>query len=540
MSGLNDRQRVAVSESSAPLCIRAGAGTGKTRVLTRRIAYQSMTGRIDPRHTLAITFTRKAADELRNRLAELGLKDSVSTGTFHRAAYAQLRTRWAERGGRAPELMPNKRGLVGRIAQKAVQRLARNDLLEVVTEIEWAKARRIQPERYVESAARAGRWSGMEPALIGDLYHQYESEKRRRRMVDFDDLLILALRDLNEDADYAEARRWRFRHLFVDEFQDVNPLQFDLLRAWLGDQHDLCAVGDPNQAIYRWNGAEADYIERFHHWFPGARTLELVDNYRSSPQILTAGRSVLEDAAGSLRATGADGPRPTVTSHADHGDEADTIARMLRDAKGPEVAWSSMAVLVRTNAQIATLTGALARAAIPFRVRPTTRHPEINSPQDDRPAIDRPTQGTDGPTIDRPTQGTDGPTIDRPTQGTDGPTIDRPTQGTDGEPAIDRPTQGTDGVDVATFHAAKGLEWSIVHLAGLEQGLVPIGYAEQPAELAEEQRLLYVAITRAKRELHCHWAAERAFGDRVVPRSPSCYLSAVLGAEYPDDLPVQK
>ncbi|WP_419917819.1 ATP-dependent helicase [Candidatus Poriferisocius sp.] len=478
LSGLNERQKAAVSTQSIPLCIRAGAGTGKTRVLTRRIAYQSLTGRIDPRRTLALTFTRKAAAELRNRLTGLGLESSASAGTFHSTAYAQLRIRWAEQGVRALELMSNKLGLMARIARKGKQRLDRTGLLEVATEIEWAKARRIQPECYAESAVQARRWSGMEPALIGDFYQQYENEKRKQSTVDFDDLLILALNDLNEDPDYAEAIRWRFQHLFVDEFQDVNPLQFELLQAWLGNRNDLCAVGDSNQAIYRWNGAEADYIQRFDHWFPDAQMLDLVDNYRSSPQILTAAKNVLGASANSLEATCADGPRPTVSSHANHWDEADDIARMLRDAKGPEVAWSSMAVLVRTNAQIATLTSALERATIPFRIRirTTAHHLENNSPLSSDPKID----------------------------------------------------QSIDGVDVVTFHAAKGLEWPIVHLAGLEQGLVPIGHAQEPAERAEEQRLLHVAITRAERELHCHWAAERVFGDRTVPRTPSCYLGAIL------------
>ena len=474
MDGLNERQRAAVAAPGTPLCIRAGAGTGKTRVLTRRIAYQASTGAIDPNHTLALTFTRKAGNELRDRLAELGLRSSVNTSTFHSAAYAQLRTRWAERGIRPPELAQDKRGLVARAAKLAGLRLAKAELLDVVTEIEGAKARRIPPDGYGQAAVQFRRTPALDPAAMGDLYQRYESEKTRRRVVDFDDLLNLALRDLNGDADYAEARRWRFQHLFVDEFQDVNRLQFDLLRAWLGERNHLCAVGDPNQAIYSWNGAEADYIERFGNWFPGAAVLDLVDNYRSSPQILAAGRAILPAGANSLVAHHLDGPRPTVTTHADDTDEAAAIARALRDAKGPETAWSSMAVLARTNAQTAKLTVALRQGEIPYRVR-------IDASRTD----DDPAEGL---------------------------------------------SDSADAVDVATFHAAKGLEWPVVHLAGLEQGLVPISRAQTSAEVAEEQRLLYVAITRAERELHCHWAAERAFGDRKVSRSPSPYLNAILSA----------
>ena len=474
LDGLNERQRAAVAAPGTPLCIRAGAGTGKTRVLTRRIAHQADIGAIDPKRTLALTFTRKAADELRGRLAGLGLRDSVSAGTFHSAAFAQLRTRWAERGVRPPEILQNKRGLVARVANQAGLRLAKADVRDAVTEIEWAKARRITPDQYGEAAASLRRWPALDTTVIVNLFQRYESEKTKRRVVDFDDLMILALRDLTNDPDYAEARRWTYQHVFVDEFQDVNRLQFDLMRAWLGDRNDLCAVGDPNQAIYSWNGADSDYIERFSDWFAGAEVLDLLDNYRSTPQILAAGQAVLPRGAASLVSHNLDGPRPSVNTHADDFDEAATIARALRDAKGPETAWSSMAVLARTNAQTAKLAAALGKSGIPYRVR-------IDSHR---------TEGDAGA----------------------------------------GPADGTDAVDVATFHGAKGLEWTIVHLAGLEQGLVPISRAQTPAEIAEEQRLLYVAITRAERELHCHWAAERAFGERSAARSPSPYLSAILRA----------
>jgi len=449
LEGLNERQRAAVEAPETPLCIRAGAGTGKTRVLTRRIAHQAGIGAIDPKRTLAITFTRKAADELRERLAGLGLRGSVSAGTFHSTAYAQLRTRWAERGIKPPELVQDKRGLVARSARQAGLRLAKAEVQDAVAEIEWAKAHRITPGDYCERAAVLRRWPALDHGVVADLYLRYEGEKLKRRVVDFDDLLILALRDLTDDPDYAEARRWSYRHLFVDEFQDVNQLQFDLLRAWLGDRSDLCAVGDPNQAIYSWNGADSEYIERFAAWFPGAEVLDLVDNYRSTPQILAAGRSVLPAGAAKLASHSLDGPRPTVSTHANDFDEATAIARSLRDAKGPETAWSSMAVLARTNAQTGTLAAALHRSGIPYRVRANPHRI--------------------------------------------------------GEEPRGSSSFSSDAVEVATFHAAKGLEWPIVHLAGLEQGLMPISRAKTPAEVAEERRLLYVAITRADQAnvVHC-------------------------------------
>ena len=474
MDGLNERQRAAVEAPETPLCIRAGAGTGKTRVLTRRTAYQADIGAIDPKRTLALTFTRKAANELRDRLAGLGLRASVSAGTFHSAAFAQLRTRWIERGCRPPGLVQDKRGLVARVAMQAGMRLSKAEVQDAVAEIEWAKARRITSGGYRASIAGLRRWPALDPAMIIDLYRRYEAEKTKRRVVDFDDLLILAQQDLSEDAEFAEARRWAYQHVFVDEFQDVNRIQFDLLRAWLGDRNNLCAVGDPNQAIYSWNGADSVYIEQFADWFTGAEVLDLTDNYRSTPQILAAGAAVLPVESATLTPHRLDGPRPTLSTHADDFDEACAIARAMRDAKGPETSWSSMAVLARTNAQTTKLAAALAKAQIPCRVRVDSRR----------------TEGDTG----------------------------------------SAPPRGAGAVDVATFHAAKGLEWPIVHLAGLEQGFVPISRAQTPAEIAEERRLLYVAITRAERELHCHWASERAFGNRTSARSPSPYLNAIFSA----------
>ncbi|MXW41705.1 MAG: ATP-dependent helicase [Acidimicrobiia bacterium] len=466
---LNESQQQAVSTPNTPLCIQAGAGTGKTRVLTRRIAFQAQQGNIDPKHTLALTFTRKAANEMRHRLTKLGMQQQVSVGTFHSAAYSQLLTRWAEQRKRPRKLLRDKQGLMARAAKDAGLRLSKPEIQDTVAELEWAKARRVSPQQYPMMIVSLGRSAPMEPGLLSSLFESYEAEKAKRLVLDFDDLLILALLDLAENPDYAEARRWQFQHLFVDELQDVNRLQFDLLRAWLGERSDLCAVGDPNQAIYGWNGADSAYIERFQDWFANATVLKLEENYRSTPQILTAGRAVLGPGAQPLKAHCPDGPIPTVFSHTNDGDEALEIARALRDAKGPETVWRSMAVLARTNAQTATLGAALDRAQIPYQVRTETSRTTTSTPTHD-------------------------------------------------------------AVAVSTFHAAKGLEWPIVHLAGMEQGFVPIAQAQTPRELAEERRLLYVAITRAQQVLHCHWASERRFGDRTVPRLPSPHLYAISQA----------
>ena len=335
LRGLNQHQRQAVLSAASPLRILAGAGSGKTRVLTHRIAHRAAIGTLDPNRVLAVTFTRKAAGELRDRLGRLGLRGGIHAGTFHSIAYAQLRQRWEERGVRPPELLERKVGFISRLMGAGRNSTAPFD---VVAEIEWAAARRVTPETYAAQAALARRRPPLELGKVAEIYDRFMTEKRKRRLVDFDDLLRLAARDLAADPVYASARHWRFRHLFVDEFQDVNPLQYALLTAWLGPESDLCVVGDPNQAIYAWNGADAQYLVDFDRWFPGGDTVTLEDNYRSTPQVLTVANAVL--AAGHnvpirLRPHRPEGPMPTVTEHADEQAEAHAIARQLRDRHAP-------------------------------------------------------------------------------------------------------------------------------------------------------------------------------------------------------------
>jgi DNA helicase II / ATP-dependent DNA helicase PcrA len=552
LEDLNDAQRAAVTSTAQPLCILAGAGSGKTRVLTRRIGHRVATADADPRHVLALTFTRKAAGELNSRLRALGLRDAVAAGTFHSVAYAQLRARWADRGVTPPELLDRKVGFVARLLPSRVQ------ALDVVGEIEWAKARRIEPDRYVAAAADAERNPPLDPYEVAKHYAAYEEAKQRRRMVDFDDLLRLAVRDLTGDPEFAAAQRWRFRHLFVDEFQDVNPLQFDLLRAWLGDRVDLCVVGDPNQAIYAWNGADARYLSDLERWFPGVERVELVDNYRSSPQILAAANAVLAPSSPRshpLRANRPDGPAPVISAHPTDSDEARAIARALRDRHAPGARWSSQAVLVRTNAQGLLVAEALQAAAVPHRVRGGSAlldQPEIKTalanlrrhrgPFHVATADLAASLGTDP--LDDPDGAREGSTGDM----SDAAAQRRANlemlvrladdyQRIDPAPSassffewlrttISSEEPDRDAVDISTFHAAKGLEWPVVHLAGLERGLVPIGHAKTPAALAEERRLFYVAVTRAEHELVCTWAEQRTFGQRTRAREPSPYLDA--------------
>ena len=559
LNGLDEAQANAVTTDTTPLAIHAGAGSGKTRVLTRRIAWRSLTGRSDPRRVLALTFTRKAAAELRSRLRILGLRDQVAAGTFHSVAYAQLRIWWKDNDIPEPQLLDRRSDLI----TKHVPRDRRTtDVKDVVSEIGWAKARRVAPERYAAAAEEAGRNPPLALTVIAEIFRKYEDEKSQKKMVDFDDLLDNCRRALTGDKRksklFADAQRWRFRHLYVDEFQDVNPLQFSLLDAWLGGRQDLCVVGDPDQAIYGWNGADADHLRRFDTHFRDGTVLELRQNYRSTPQVLRTAAAAL---AGHepMEANKPSGPTPTVNSYPDDKKEAEAIAQRVRDSHGANRPWSQQAVLVRTNAQTGKVAAALKDAGIPIRTRSGSG---IKDQPDVKSALSLMAKTSGGSLAKQfddflPRAGSD-----TSNQVADHSNAEREaafaelrylrdeflTLDPTGTPAdfttwvhkiagneID---DSTDAVEVVTFHGAKGLEWPTVHIAGLENGLVPIGHAHDPNALAEERRLLYVALTRAEETLHCSWAAERTFGTRTSKRSPSPWLVDIEAAITALDRPL--
>jgi DNA helicase II / ATP-dependent DNA helicase PcrA len=516
----------------------------------------------------------------------------VAAGTFHAIAYAQLRSRWADRGINPPALLDRKVGFVARLLPPTGHsgggaggggRAARAVVpLDVVAEIEWAKARRVTPERYVRAAADARRKPNLEPRKVAEVFEGYEAEKKRRRMVDFDDLLALCIRDLTREPELAAAVRWRYRHLFVDEYQDVNPLQQALLEAWLGADHaraaesgnvDLCVVGDPNQAIYAWNGADAAHLEGFEERWRPSEVVTLTENYRSSPQVLAVANAVLAGAGRArsgrtdapLEPNKPDGPVPDIRSFPDDRAEARAIARAVRDAHRPGSSWSAQAILVRTNAQTAVLEDVLRLAQIPVRTRGGSSlldQPEVKGALRDlrgssaRPAGSGESKGDFAAALAdlghppaRPA-GPDAPDEDEETVradsrqanvealvrlGHDYLTLDANATTAGfmawlGANRNDQADANGDAVELATFHAAKGLEWPVVHLAGLEQGLVPIAHAQTAAELAEERRLFYVALTRAEHQLHITWAESRTFGTRAAARERSPYLDQVDAA----------
>jgi len=559
LSGLDEEQVRAVTSEAHPLVVLAPAGSGKTRVLTRRIAYQCAIGRADPRHVLALTFTRKAAGELVDRLRRLGLRSETTAGTFHAVAWGVLRTRWADQRRDPPTLLDRKGGLLAEVAPRVANRPVRQVAADLAGEIEWAKARMITPDAYEAAVAAAGRRPPLRAALVAEAYAAYEHRKQRSGLVDFDDLLGLCARALETDEAFAAAQRWRFRHLYVDELQDVNALQFRLLEAWRGDRYDVTAVGDPQQAIYGWNGADASFLLDIHRHWPPAQVIQLRRSYRSTPQILQAAATVLREArqpAQEVAAVRPEGLAPHLAGHPNDRAEAVAVARAVRLAHAPGRPWRDQAILVRTHAQTVLIAEALREAGIPHRLRGGAaflERPEVRRALRELRSHDEPlgTALADlEATIDLEPDDEGGDAEARAEaagvlaalvrMGRDYLRLDplgrtdsfvrwlHATIHTEGDGGT-----GGDAVDVATFHAAKGLEWGVVHLAGVEDGYVPIAHARTPAARAEEARLLYVAMTRAQRELRISWAEARTFGSKVVERRRSPLLDPLVATYRP-------
>jgi ATP-dependent DNA helicase UvrD/PcrA len=548
LDDLTDVQRLAVTSEAAPLCILASAGAGKTRVLTRRIAYRITSGRADAQHTLALTFTRKAAGEMQARLRQLGLRDQVTAGTFHAVASAQLHRWWADRRQRTPALLERKSRLLGPLAS-ARPGLASVPVSELAGHVEWAQARLIRPDDFEEAVRLARRTlpPSVTPGDLAALYHRYEQEKTRRGLVDFDDLIAHCARAMEQDPAFAAAQRWRWRHLFIDEFQDLNPLQHRLVLAWVGSGTDLCVVGDPHQAIYGWNGADPELLADIPRRWPTTEIVRLDHNHRCSPQIVSVAAAVLGSAGSHLRSAGRPGPPPDVRGYPSEAAEAHGIALGLRRAHDEGRPWSALAVLTRTNAQLIPIQKSLAAAAIPYwspAQRALLELPAVRKVLDELRAQPHRSLQSVAADVGAHAAGVDGDDEGRSALGVLADlalAYQRQEQGsTVGQWLAWLPAalgDGSDGpgpteaVTLCSFHRAKGLEWAAVWVAGLEQGLVPIGRSTSDAALAEERRLLYVALTRAEVELHGSWAQQRTFGGRSVPRQPSVWVALLLPSE---------
>lgn len=566
LTGCDDEQVAAITEESRTLRVIASAGSGKTRVLTRRIAWRIAREQAVASHVLAITFTRKAAGELRGRLAALKTP-GVTASTFHGAAFAQLRQAAIDAGRRPSVILDSKGRLLREIVVETFsdrKTAADKELINgLAAEIEWAKARVVRPGEYVAAARAAGRRPPLRPGDVASLYELYEAALRKKGLVDFEGLLVDLARMIEDDPTFAAAQRWRFRHIYVDEFQDVNAAQLKLLEAWLGPNLDVCVVGDPDQSIYAWNGSDPGIMTSLERRWPGLVTLDLSTNYRSTPEVLAAASGVLAPG----RSTAAHRPAgcaPTITVYKSEADEAEGVAAALRTAHRPGRAWRQLAVLARTNAQLLAFRQACGRRGIPCRLaagsildRPAVRRAlaslgkegscevlgrfvvDLEQAVADASAlpIGDEEDGSAAGNEEDDLAGNAEAVLELAALASSGReyTLLDPRGTVNGFLAWlrgswrDQDGGGADAVEMTTFHRAKGLQWQVIFVTGLEDGLVPIGSSsERSADAeAEERRLLYVALTRAEDELHCSWAAARRFGARSVRREPSPYLRAI-------------
>lgn len=517
LDGLDADQRNAVTAPATATVVIAGAGSGKTRVLTHRIAWRIATGSAVGERILAITFTRQAAGELRRRIARLdaaGVRRSDAAaptiGTFHAVALQLVRQRIADDGAVMPSFVTNRTSLMAAALDVVPTASIVRDAL---VEVEWAHARNVGPDVYAREAQRVGRSSALGAERAVEVYRAYERLKKRRGLVDLDDLLISTLATMRDRPGYADAVRWRFRHLFVDEAQDMNPLQFALFEEIRGSRQDVFVVGDPMQAIYGWNGADRRLFDALPDRIRGTTVLTLPNNYRCSPQIVAAAVAVsrhsgVEAQVRAVRRTGAPVRR---VDYFDELDEARGIAALLaRHLERHGGIAGQCAVLARTNSQLEPVRDALAAAGIPVRSQrsATTRNAAIAEVAECADRHELAVWATD-------TILESGDVHERAVAEAVRAFLSQQQPGVvNGRAAAawivaSEPAVETDGVELLTFHSAKGREFSCVVVAGVEAGLVPHSSASAPEALAEEARLAYVALTRAADFLYVTSASRR-------------------------------
>jgi DNA helicase-2/ATP-dependent DNA helicase PcrA len=566
LNALDPEQREVALATRGPVCVLAGAGTGKTRAITHRIAYAALTGVMDPSRVLALTFTVRAAGELRARLRLLGGvglgTEAVRATTFHAAALRQLTYFWPRVvGGRAPQLIQSKLPLLGEAARVLRARPGEGGLSDVAAEIEWAKVTQVRPDGYVAAAAQAGRNPG---TLGGDgvaaLFDTYERLRREQHLIDFESVLELTAAIVAESRFAADQVRGTFRHFVVDEYQDVNPLQKLLLDAWLGGRDDLCVVGDPHQTIYSFTGATHRYLTRFGTEYPNATVVRLVRDYRSTPQVVTLANHLVGPEASQLIAQRPSGPDPVLTGYSDETAEAEGLAKTVRALIEGGHPAHEIAILVRINAMLERFETALNAAGVSYQVRGSERfydRPEVKQaimllrgalrgtaeaeatgplPAEVRTVLSglglTPAEPAGGGTsrqrwesLVAVAQLADDLAAARPAATMADFVADLQKRAELGHAPV------LHGVTLATMHAAKGLEWDTVVLPGLVEGVMPIVYARSPAAVEEEHRLLYVAVTRARERLYLSWASARGGGARGPGArggaEPSRFLTAL-------------
>ncbi len=549
LAQLDEQQRVAAEALLGPVCVLAGAGTGKTRAITHRIAYGVATGAYDPKRVMALTFTTRAAGELLGRLRALGA-EGVAARTFHSAALRQLHYFWPTVvGGSPPRVLDGKGPLIGQAASALRLGLDTPALRDAAAEIEWRKVSKLSLDAYARAAESRTMPARLSVQAMVDLHERYEQIKDERRQIDFEDVLLATAGMLETEPRVAEQVREQYRFFVVDEYQDVSPLQHDLLALWLGGRRELCVVGDASQTIYSFAGASSDYLVRFGSEYPDATIVRLEDNYRSSAPIVSVANRLMRGRPGSLtlRAASAgagEAPEPSIVRHSDDAAEAAAVAqsvsRRIADGASPE----SIAVLYRINTQSIAIEAALRRADIPVQTRADSRYfdqPEVRqaimllrgaaisigdeplfkSVSDVLRGLGWRQDAPEGSGAERSRWESLTALLGLAEESPAGTTLAAFVR--ELQRRVEQqhaPTRSA--VTLSTLHAAKGLEWDVVYIVGLTEGSVPITFATSLEAVDEERRLFYVGITRARRALELSWA-QRANASRAE-RAPSRFL----------------
>lgn len=545
LEALDPEQRAVATSFGHPVCVLAGAGTGKTRALTYRIGYGIASGEYSPSRVLALTFTTRAAGELKARLAELDAS-AAQVRTFHSAALAQLNHFWPQvAGGGAPNVLDGKARTIGDAAARLRLKLDVATARDIAALIEWRKVRMLGLADVARDFAEGtrqppGRLSVDETMTLLEAYETLNGE---RKQVDFEDVLLLTAGMLMEEPQVADQVREQYRHFVVDEYQDVSPIQQQLLNLWLGERHDICVVGDASQTIYRFAGASAHYLLDFAEHYDDAEVITLERNYRSSPEIVARANDLMRGKPGAITLVAQLPARvePTVFAYPNDAAEANAVAEQIAQAIASGTSPDDIAVLYRVNAQSEAFERALTERGVGYRVRggvPFFERPEIRqalmqlraealSGTGSRPffQVVNDVLWSLGWSTEAPT--TPGAVRDRweslnvlaeladaaPKRTTLSAFVDElRTQAEHGtEPALG-------AVTLATVHSVKGLEWDHVWIVGATEGLIPISYAKTPDAIDEERRLMYVAITRARQALHLSWAKVGARGEQAPSR----------------------
>jgi DNA helicase-2/ATP-dependent DNA helicase PcrA len=528
LAALDDEQRAVALATRGPVCVIAGAGTGKTRAITHRIAYAAAIGAMDPQRILAITFTARAAGEMRTRLRSLGVP-TVAARTIHAAALKQLLFFWPSVfGGRTPDLLTTKTGFLGEAINRAglqgtININSRDTLRDIANEIEWAKVSQIGPTDYLTELDNRAAKPRVNAEQVAQVYTAYESIKRQELAMDFEDVLLLTTAMLEEEREVRERVQDQYRYFTVDEYQDISPLQQRLINAWLGNRQEICVVGDPAQTIYSFAGATSSFLTTFTSRFPDAEVIRLTSGYRSTPEITFAANSLLRSATmgQELNAQNDHGDKPEVFAYNDESSEIAGIVADMTSLLSSGVPAQEIAVLARTNSQLNSLERAMNGAKLPYQVRSNERffdRPDVKEfLKGVRTASVIPTEGIDWldelRTLAQPFltgQSIDGIAgllhlareLDEDTNFTPKTLRSYLREVEDRVQQNNPPTMPV--ITLATLHAAKGLEWERVFLMGANVGLLPLetnGFTLDARMIEEERRLFYVGMTRAKREL---------------------------------------